>query len=170
MSCWNLDPWISVFSTAQPTWDMESCIIQGSDNVRHAVVVAKYCDVHVCVCVCVSVCVSLCRRACLRNHTRDLYQFFCACCLWSWLGLPPVGWRNPKGKGQFWGFSSQLPMHCNAFAAEGIIQYARQAQIGIRKILSACRRCGLWVEKGVTGVHSAREVWYLRLRCWHSQG
>jgi len=32
-----------------------------------------------------------------------------------------------------------LTMHCNAFAAEGIIEYATvatQAQIGIRKILS----------------------------------
>ena len=48
--------------------------------------------------------------------------FFCACCLWPWLGPPPAGWRNPKGKGQFWGFSSPLTMHCNVFAAKGIIR------------------------------------------------
>jgi len=50
------------------------------------------------------------------------YQFFCACCLWPWLGPPLAGWRNPKMKGQFWGFSSPLTMHCNAFVAEGIIR------------------------------------------------
>ena len=49
------------------------------------------------------VCLSVCPRGYLRDHTRDLYQF-CACCLWPWLGPPPTMWRNPKGKGQFWGF------------------------------------------------------------------
>jgi len=84
--------------------------------------VAKYCDECVCVClsVCVWVCLSVCLWAYLRNHTCDLYQFFCACCLWPWLGPPLARWRNPKGKGQFWGFSSPLTMHCNAFAANGI--------------------------------------------------
>jgi len=48
-----------------------------------------------------SVCVSVCPPGYLRNHTRDHYHFFCACCLWPWLGLPPAGWRNPTGKGQF---------------------------------------------------------------------
>jgi len=38
-----------------------------------------------------------------------------------WLG-PLAGGQNPKGKGQFCGFSSPLRMHCNAFAAKGIIQ------------------------------------------------
>jgi len=64
-----------------------------------------YCDDHVCL--------SVCPRAYLRSHTRDLYQFFCACCLWPWLGAPPAGWRNLNGMGQF----------CNAFAAKGIIPY-----------------------------------------------
>jgi len=36
--------------------------------------VAKYCDKHACL--------SACAPGYLRNHTRDLYQFFCACCLW----------------------------------------------------------------------------------------
>jgi len=34
------------------------------------------------------VCLSVCPQAYLRNHTRDLYQFFCACCLWPWLSPP----------------------------------------------------------------------------------
>jgi len=35
-------------------------------------------------------------------------QNFCACCLWLWLGAPPAGSQNPKGKGQFWGFLPHL--------------------------------------------------------------
>jgi len=62
--------------------------------------VAKYCDDR----VCVSVCLSVCPRRYLRNHTRGLYQIFCACCLWLWLGPPPAGRRSPKRKGQFWRF------------------------------------------------------------------
>ena len=73
-------------------------------------------------CVCVCVCLSVCPQAYLRSDTRDIYQIFCTRCLWPWLGPPPTGWRNPKGNGQFWGFSSPLTMHCNAFAAEGIVQ------------------------------------------------
>ena len=57
------------------------------------------------VCVCLCVCVSVCPRAYLPNHMRDLYHF-CACCLSPWLGPLPAGWRNPKGKEQFWGFLS----------------------------------------------------------------
>jgi len=70
-----------------------------------ATAVAKYCDEHVCGCVCLSVCLSVCPRGYIQNHTRDLHQFFCACCLWPWLGPPPTGWRNSKRKGQLWGLS-----------------------------------------------------------------
>jgi len=28
---------------------------------------------------------------------------FGACCVWPLLSPPPNGWRNSKGKGQFWG-------------------------------------------------------------------
>jgi len=45
--------------------------------------VEKYCDEYVCLCVCLS-------TRYLRNHTRDLYQIFCACCLCPWLGPPPA--------------------------------------------------------------------------------
>jgi len=48
-----------------------------------------------CLCVRLSVCLS---RGYLRSHTRDLYQFFCACCLWSWLGLLWQG-DGSQGKG-----------------------------------------------------------------------
>jgi len=89
--------------------------------------VANYYDEYVCVCVCV--CLTVCPRAYLQNHMHDLYQFFCACCLWLCLGPPLMGWRNPKGKGQFWG----CPGHSKAlailaagvtalFAAKAIIQ------------------------------------------------
>jgi len=47
------------------------------------------------------VCVCLSARISPEPHARSL-QYFCACCLWPWLTLPPAGWRNPKGKGQFW--------------------------------------------------------------------
>jgi len=45
--------------------------------------VAKYCDEHVCL--------SVRPPGYLRSHTRDLYQFFCACCLWPWFGPLPAG-------------------------------------------------------------------------------
>jgi len=67
-----------------------------------------------------SVCLSV--REDISGTMRNLYQVFCACCLWPWLGPPPAGWQSPKGKGQSWGFSSPLTMHCNAFAAKGINQ------------------------------------------------
>jgi len=69
--------------------------------------VVKYCDQHLCLSAYVCVCLSVCPPGYLRNHTCGIYQFFCACCLWLWLS-PPAWWRNPKGKGQFWGFSSPL--------------------------------------------------------------
>jgi len=65
--------------------------------------VAKYCDEHACVCACESVWLSASMSPETRNHTRDLYQFFCACCLWLWLGPPPAGWRNSPGRGNFFG-------------------------------------------------------------------
>jgi len=32
------------------------------------------------------VCPSVCPLALLENHTAELHQTFCACCLWPWLG------------------------------------------------------------------------------------
>jgi len=43
----------------------------------------------------------------LEPEARSL-PIFCACCLWPCLGPSPAGWPNPKGKGQFWGFSSPV--------------------------------------------------------------
>ena len=63
-------------------------------------------------CVCVCVCLSV--PVCLQNHARDLCPS-CACCLWPWLGPPPAGWRNPKGKGQVCGFLPNwqcIVQHC----------------------------------------------------------
>jgi len=39
-----------------------------------------------------SVCVSVCPRGYLRNHTCDLYEIFCACCLCPWLDPPLACW------------------------------------------------------------------------------
>jgi len=96
---------------------------------------------------CLYVCLSVCPRSYLRIHTRDLYQTFCACCIWPWLGPPPAGWRNPKRKWKFWGFSSPLTKHCNAFAANNVMQQK-----------GSFHRC-----QGVMGVHSAGEVWSINL-------
>jgi len=63
-------------------------------------VVAKYCDEHTCL--------SVCPPGYLWNHVRDLYQFCCVCCLWSWLDPPPASDKIPRGPGSFGGF---LP-HC----------------------------------------------------------
>jgi len=46
--------------------------------------VAKYCNEYSCVCV------SVCPRGYLRNHTRNLYQIYRACCLYPWLGPPAL--------------------------------------------------------------------------------
>jgi len=73
--------------------------------------------------MCLSVCLSV--REHISGATCAIFtKFFMHICLWPWLGPPPAGLRNPKGtEGQFWGFSSPLTMHCNAFAAKGIIPY-----------------------------------------------
>jgi len=78
------------------------------------------------VCVCLSVCLSV--REHISGTMRDVYQFFCACCLWPYLGPPPAGLRNPKGRGNFRGFpgySKALAIFAAAvaaaFAAKGII-------------------------------------------------
>jgi len=82
--------------------------------------VAKYCDENVWL--------SVSPPGYLRNYTCNIYQFFCACCLWPWLGPPPAGWWNLEGKEQFWEFSSPLTVHCNTFAAERIILVLGQRQ------------------------------------------
>jgi len=85
-------------------------------------------------------------------HTRSDGKTLIAV-IWPWLAPPWAGWLNPKGRGNFGGcpsHSKALAIFTSAFAvtfaAKGIIQspitsygiqYARQAQIGIQKILSA---------------------------------
>jgi len=86
---------MSTRTAQQPPWLICSVVTSPAGSV------AKYCDEYL----------SVCPRAYLRNYTRDLYQFFCACCLWPWLRSPPAGWRNSKEKGQFWVFFT-LTMHC----------------------------------------------------------
>jgi len=47
-----------------------------------------------------------------------------------------------KGEGQFWGFSFSVTMHCNAFAANNVMQ----------------QKGSFHRYRGVTEVHSAGEV------------
>ena len=101
---------------------------------------ARYCDKHVCLSVCLSVC--LFASISPELHARSLPNFY-VCCLWPWLGPPPVRRRNPNGKGQFWELSSPLSMHCNALAANDIMQQ--------QKVPFGCH-------PGVMRVHSTGEV------------
>jgi len=86
----------------------------------YAIAVEQYCDQHVCLCVCLCVCLSVCPPAYLRSHTSEIAKFLCM--------LPMVVARSSSGelttsqgeRGNFWGFSSPLTMHYNAFAANGI--------------------------------------------------
>jgi len=71
------------------------------------------CDEHVCLCVCLST------RTSPEPNARSLPIFLCT--------LPMAVARSSSGrvtkslgKTQFWGFSSRLTIHCNAFAAKGI--------------------------------------------------
>jgi len=74
--------------------------------------------VRLCVCFCAFVCLSawLSVREDISGTTRAIFANLCACFLCPWLGRPPTGWRNPKGKRQFWGFSSPLTMHCTTYS------------------------------------------------------
>jgi len=91
---------------------------------------AKYCDE----CVCVSVCVT----GYHRKHTRDLYHFFYR----RDSVLLQHGDEILRG-GAILGVSSPLAMHCNAFAANNVIQQQKGP---------------FRVSAGVMGVHSAGEV------------
>jgi len=177
--------------------------------------VAKYCDEYVCACVCV-IYMYVCPRSYFQNHTRLLYHFG-TCCLWPWLGLFPMGWRNPKRKGQFLGFSSQLTMHCTAQHLGHILKRLNRSRCRLRWVGLAqgtVRYVGVMIPEGEPailgkhvpdkalkslrianwtgpsssvhttgadtwlqaleepiigrkgGLHTAGEVWYLRLPCF----
>jgi len=70
-----------------------TCLLRPWERLRSIVISTS-------VCVCLSVRLS----ARITPEPRDLYQIFCACCLWLRLGPPPAGWRSSTGKGQFWVF------------------------------------------------------------------
>jgi len=69
-----------------------------------------------------SVCLSVCLSAKIypEPHARSL-PIFCPRCRRPWLGPPPAGWQNPKGKGQFSGF---LP-HWQCIVQHSIWTYAK---------------------------------------------
>ena len=72
--------------------------------------------------VCLSVYLSVCPQAYLHSHTRDLYQIFVDVAYGRGSVLRRQVDEIPKGRGNFWGFSSPLTMHCNAFAANNVMQ------------------------------------------------
>jgi len=72
-------------------------------NYSPAGAVAKYCDEYICV--------SVCPRGYLRNHTRDLYQSFFACCLCLWLsppGMLMIGHITYRWEGVFFPIDNAL--------------------------------------------------------------
>ena len=85
--------------------------------------VAKYCNEHVRLCVraCVSIYLSVRLSArYLPDHTCDLYQLFCACCLSPGSVLLWQGDEIPRERGNFGGFlphSKALSIFAAAIAA-----------------------------------------------------
>jgi len=83
-----------------------ACLVRASDNDQPATTTAdgatdanstvrttihcQYCDVYVCLSVCLSV---PSRISYLENHTAELHQIFCACCMWPRLGPPLAALR-----------------------------------------------------------------------------
>ena len=123
-------------------------------------------------CVCVSDCLSArispepCTRATFTNSSVHVAYGRGSVLLRQ-------GDENPRER-QFGGFSSPPKMHCNAFAAKGIIQSpitscsrrnpsVCQASANRNPENSERTRCSLSAGKGMTGVQSAGEVCYLRL-------
>jgi len=128
----------------------------------------------VCVCLSVSLCVSLSTSISLEPHAWSVPIFY-ACCLWPWLGPPPAGWQNPKGKGQFWRFSSPLTMHCKAFAAKRIQSlitscsrrdHSVTATFTAKRIIPYQPRRGWWE----CTLHSEGKVWSTIALLWSPYG
>jgi len=64
--------------------------------------------------------VCLCVREHIFGATHTIFTNFLCTLPMVMAGSSSGRWRNRKGKGQFWGFSSPLTMHCNAFAEKRI--------------------------------------------------
>ena len=82
----------------------------------------------VCLCVCLSVCLSASISP--EPHMRSLRIF-----LHVAYGRGSVlrqGNEIPRGRGQFWGFSSPLTMHCNALATNNIMEQQTEPFRGCR--------------------------------------
>jgi len=84
--------------------------------------VAKYCDEYVCVSLCLSVCEYMCLsvRQDISGTTRAIFAIFVHVAYGLGLVLRHSD-EIPRGRGIFWGFSSLLAMHCNAFVANNVV-------------------------------------------------
>ena len=126
--------------------------------------------------MCLCVCLSVCPPGYLRNHARATFTNFSVHVAYGrGSDLLKQGDENPRGRAIL-GVSSPLTMHCNAFAANGIIRSPItscsrrnpslcQASANRNPENSERRRSGLSAAKGVMGVQSEGEVRYLRLPC-----
>jgi len=71
--------------------------------------------------VCLSVCLSVCPTGYLQNHAHDLYQIFVHVAYGCGSVLLRQGDEIP-GEGAIAEVFLQLTIHCNAFAANNVIQ------------------------------------------------
>jgi len=105
-------------------------------------------------------CLSVCPTGYLRSHMCDLYQIFCTCCLWPWLGLPLAGDKIPRERGNFGGFPTQWQCIVTTFASNNVMLQQQKgpfrhcrgwwsAQHGEQKgPFSRCRVCCKWHRPG----------------------
>jgi len=113
-----------------------------------------------------SVCLSV--RQHIRNHTRDLYHIFCACCLWPWLGRPLAWWRNPKGNEQFWGFLGPSGRACTERSSNVIhtspVSLSKAATFLVRRDSAYVPRHILYTSVAIWVPPTGESVWGRHVR------
>jgi len=154
---------------------LHSLLLRPLERLRSIVMSSSVCD-------CVSVCLPV------REHiSGTVHAIFTNFSVHAAYGCGSVllwqGDEIPRRRGNFWGCSGRskaltifTAAIAAAFAPRMIIQSpitscsrrdhsVRQASANRNPENSERRRCGLSAGKRMMGVHSAGEVWYLRLPC-----
>jgi len=93
--------------------------------------------------VCLYLCVCLSVREDISGTTRAIFTKYLCMLPMVVARSPPAGWRNLKGKGQFWGFLPHWQCIVTLSLRKGSLNIGRE---------------------GVMGVHSACDLW---LPCFH---